>query len=105
MKKPNWKEIIAYNTRYHKNDTPKHLITPNLESLDSYTMECVRDIIYNWFKINEKILSKERKEKIAQLVLEHFHRIKYPSFIDYNFSRPEIMKIDNPKLFKEMEKL
>ena len=92
MKSPTWKEIIAYNTINHKNDTQKHLITPNLKSLDSFTMECVRDIIYKWFKINDKALSKKRKDKIAQLVLKHFHRIKYSSFIDYNFSRPEIQE-------------
>jgi len=65
---------------------------------DIYTIECVRDIIYWWFELLNKKLTKEKKERIAKIVGLNFHREKYCKFIDYNFNRPEYRKWLNKQI-------
>ena len=57
---------------------------PRANFLSSYTMECVRNMIYLRFKLNNKQLSQEKKERIAKLILINYDKKKYSKFIDYN---------------------
>lgn len=96
-----WKDAKNYYIYTYNNKSSKYITTPDLQSLDTYELECVRDIIYNWFDINEKELSQEKKEKIAQIVLKNYNRIKYGAFIDYNFNRKEIQEYHRDEFFYE----
>lgn len=83
-KLPDWVKPLVRN----KDDVQR---VPN-SSMDIYTMECVRDLIYWWFNFVGKELSKERKNRIAKIVGLNFHKERYTRFINYGFNHPEYLK-------------
>lgn len=90
---PNWVEPLVL-------DEENAQKIPNI-SMDLYTIECVRDLIYWWFEVYcHKILTSEKKERIAKLVGLNFHRKRYCKFIDYGFNHPAYIEY-NEKRYKE----
>lgn len=64
------------------------------EPMTNYTIECVRDIIYKYFKlVGKRKLTKERKAKIAWVCYCNFNSKKYGKFIDLNFRKFSELKI------------
>lgn len=74
---PQW--AIDYCKKYLS-----HIKNDNPNATNSYIIELVRDTIYNYFRKAGKVLSQEKRDKIAWLSWCNFNYKKYCKFIDYN---------------------